>query len=1046
VRQATVELVGKYVLQQPSLFDSYYQPLLERIVDKGVSVRKTAVKLLGEFLQRCPTHPLRTEICRRLVGRASMVKEEDTVKDLVQDSFQAMWFSVGVSSEASAGEGGKEDEVEGDGSDGHVADEEIGWKLKKLSEEERLTAVGLQMVEVIAGVANTDWLVALLTGLLFGPNEGGQGKKERGRQRKVVAQQCGRVVEVLVNLLLELDEGNQPPLGSKLPELATPAKQLLAVIATLHVFSRADPRFLLPHVDTLLPYLKGENHLEAAEEAALCCKVAQMVGLVLPHLSHPDRAVYAQVGRDLVLITYQFGAATIHAAVQCLANLCICVQGGDPGLILGLANTFYRVLLKFREKPSFAPQEADYTTRSSTHRALVVLGCVCRYYPGFFPPSGAAEGALPLAMLDEPLAEELTCENAFVMSYRLLSLYLTKDLSTETKAVQALCLLFTGCMPLMLTAQRDHVVGRMLTPRGGVARAPVRLQALKSLREVLLAEETRVESGAARARMMQAGVSVRQRVKGDQDAEASIVGGVIQEHLDSIKHLLFDRDDQLRTAALGILSVLHRQGLVNPLQTLPALVALQADPFSAIRAHAYRQLLIEHEKHPEFLPARILEGVSLSYTFQRRILSGRARGGTGELISAVVSSGGGEGGWEGRQSFLGPVYSTCLRQNRKHRYSFLRNLLALFEEKTARDVHAKANRQMLQKQQESQQQEPHPHRHGNTARHTSIGGPTAAADPKGQKGSLDPHFLAYVAQLLAYLPFDVQEEPLFLVHSISRTVSLQGLTLLGEMKALLTALGKDRKGKAVGNAAWKGATTLGCCDEDEDDDYGGMDEVKNGEGARGTSGYLGVSVPTGSPSRATMLAQLKDKAGTAMSLCLLLHLKHWLKNVYVLSDERCQEVRSLGGQGGGMAGGNAKTERPLSKPEGLPDLPLPAHLLASYPTSVAHGREGEKEEEEEVLAVLEGQYREFALLVRQDPSDFVLTQAPPRGGGGRGGRGGAGGGRRGARGGGRRGNSMGNAGGGKTGGRRQGRGGGGARWRDYEGESDSEDEGSAGSQ
>ena len=30
VRQATVDLVGKYVLQQPALFDAYYQPLLER--------------------------------------------------------------------------------------------------------------------------------------------------------------------------------------------------------------------------------------------------------------------------------------------------------------------------------------------------------------------------------------------------------------------------------------------------------------------------------------------------------------------------------------------------------------------------------------------------------------------------------------------------------------------------------------------------------------------------------------------------------------------------------------------------------------------------------------------------------------------------------------------------------------------------------------------------------------------------------------------------------------------------------------------------------
>ena len=33
----------------------------------------------------------------------------------------------------------------------------------------------------------------------------------------------------------------------------------------------------------------------------------------------------------------------------------------------------------------------------------------------------------------------------------------------------------------------------------------------------------------------------------------------------------------LRSAAIALLSVLHRQGLVNPLQTLPTLIALQGD-------------------------------------------------------------------------------------------------------------------------------------------------------------------------------------------------------------------------------------------------------------------------------------------------------------------------------------------------------------------------------------------------------------------------------------------------------------------------------------
>ena len=1027
MRQATVELVGKYVLQQPSLLDAYYHPLRERLMDKGVSVRKTVVKFLGEFLQRCPTHPLRTEICRCLIERASVVKEEDTVKDLIQDAFQVMWFSVKGGEdgrELGEEEGGEEAMVE-NGEEGEKEEGAGAWRKKKLSDSERLAAVGLQMVEVIAGLNNTDWLVAVMTGLLFGPGEGEQGKKDRVKQRKIVTTRCGLLVESLVNVLLDLDEGGHPPLNTALPELATPAKQLLGVIATLHVFSRADPRFLVPHVDTLLPYLKGENHLDLPEEAALCCKISQMVGLVLPHLTHPDQGTFAQVSRDLVQITYRFGAAAIHAAIQCLANVCTFILGGDAGPVLGLANTFYRVLVKFRERPTFAVGEADFTTRSSTHRALVVLGCVCRYYPGFQPPAGASEGALPLSVLDAPLAEEVDEGNVYVMGYRLLTLYLTKDLETETKAVQALCCLFTGCMPLMLTAQRDHVVGRMLTTRGGVARGPVRLQALKSLKEVLLAEETRVESGAARVRMAQAGVTLKQRVKGDQDAEASIVGGVVQEHLDAIKHLLFDRDVHLRTAALGLLSVLHRQGLVNPLQTLPALIALQADPSPGMRMQAYRQVLVEHEKHPEFLPARIMEGVSLSFTFQRKVLG---KGGGG--VSAVLPVEGGReggGGWGGggRQCFLGTVYATCVRGNRKHRYLFLRNLLSLFEEKTARDVHAKIHRQQRQ-QQHHFSTSSSSFSSSSTARRTSTGISMTTADPKGQKGSLDPLFLAYIAQILAFLPFDVQEEPLFLIHAISRTVSLEGATLVGEIKGLLRKV--EKAGGRTG--AREGGKEGGGSSDEEDED-----EV---EAVGGDGGAAAGSPPA---SRSVLLDLLKGKAGTAMSLCLLLNLKHWLKNVYGFGDERCQEFRPiLGGVGGG-----AKGERPLSKPDCLPDLPLPAWLLEEYP------REGG---EEEVLRVVRGQYREFSTLVKQDPSDFVLTQTVRIGGAGGGG-GGGGGGRRGSGGRGRRGSVGGGAGSRVTGGRggggggkrKRGKGGGGGKGRagGYEGESDSADEGVAGS-
>lgn len=45
VREAAVSLVGDYVLQTPSLAPAFHTSLLDRIVDKGVSVRKRYVYL-----------------------------------------------------------------------------------------------------------------------------------------------------------------------------------------------------------------------------------------------------------------------------------------------------------------------------------------------------------------------------------------------------------------------------------------------------------------------------------------------------------------------------------------------------------------------------------------------------------------------------------------------------------------------------------------------------------------------------------------------------------------------------------------------------------------------------------------------------------------------------------------------------------------------------------------------------------------------------------------------------------------------------------------
>jgi hypothetical protein len=58
----------------------------------GISVRKSVVLLFKEILLHQPNHPSYTDLCLSLLERVSMLKEEDTVKDIIKSIFRQIWF------------------------------------------------------------------------------------------------------------------------------------------------------------------------------------------------------------------------------------------------------------------------------------------------------------------------------------------------------------------------------------------------------------------------------------------------------------------------------------------------------------------------------------------------------------------------------------------------------------------------------------------------------------------------------------------------------------------------------------------------------------------------------------------------------------------------------------------------------------------------------------------------------------------------------------------------------------------------------------------
>jgi cohesin loading factor subunit SCC2 len=594
--------------------------------------------------------------------------------------------------------------------------------------ETRVRAAASQMVEVVHGVANAGWLVELLKGMLYGASDGSKAKKEAAKRRVLVLARCEALVACCVEFLLALDDDDDAAAASSLALPKSPRKaaaaaaalenggngaaaaasaraaKVVATLATLHVFCKASPALLVVHVETLLPYLKADNRVGGpGPEAKVCALVANMASWALP-LTPPNRRdprALATAAADLQTLTYKFGGDVVHAAVECLAVLAKVAppppnersaKDADEPLLL-LARVFYKVL---RLRAAAWPLEpADL---SKVGRGLVVLGAVCRYRASSEheeePGSGdeedddddarevngaeggaaakkkkaaAAASALSPRALALQLPLELTARNLKAACYKCFLVYLQRDHEQVGRtALKGLSSQLVGAPRLMLRANHDGVVAAAL----GHASPLLRLEALVGWRDILEAEEHRVESGLAgkqmESRLTNGGgsssdeegedcgdeedgsgkgvrflaadgkaaethkaaagggiaASTKRKVQGDQDSESSVVGGVLQLHVGTVLGLLFD-DSKLggsvRSAATSLLGVMLRQGLVNPLQVLPFVVALLGDASPELRGDALRLLLVEDEKRPEFLKQRLLQGVALAYRLQTQV-------------------------------------------------------------------------------------------------------------------------------------------------------------------------------------------------------------------------------------------------------------------------------------------------------------------------------------------------------------------------------------------------------------------------------------------
>jgi cohesin loading factor subunit SCC2 len=320
-------------------------------------------------------------------------------------------------------------------------------------------------------------------------------------------------------------------------------------------------------------------------------------------------------------------------------------------------------------------------------------------------------------------------------------------------------------------------------------------------------------------------ITVSKKIAGDQDADATLFGGILTSHASRLLQLTQVKDKRLRFAAVDLVGHLLRQGQINPNETIPYLLALQGDVGEhSIRSFALKLLMTEGEKRPDILRQRVYAGIKQAYAFQKHVYPTKTH------VSALVKVMNGSS--TQCECVFGRVYKECIASVRKQRRGLLSSLLRRFDLQSRK----KAIESMGKKA-------------GRSADQILID---------------DLPLLSFTAQVLAYLPYKVASDPLFIIYNINTALALDGPDLLDRLAAFLRPFG------------------LSSSDE--------MDEANYEEDA------LELAAKNSSPRRTKDVRRVLDPdfdIKTFSSLCaeaaaqtLLLRLKAFLRDAYVFSETR----------------------------------------------------------------------------------------------------------------------------------------------------------------
>ena len=168
-----------------------------------------------------------------------------------------------------------------------------------------LEATAFQIVDVIHSLPETeDWMIKKVRDVLHGKKEGEDSSASMKKRRQESLSQCEKMVESFVEMLLQAEEKNSK-IVNKLKRMSL-KDFVVGLIVTIAVFCKAHPPLLLPHLHTLLPYLKCDNGLDPKQESLVCLKIVEILSSLVSWSLPQKCCVFVVLAHIRIICYFRF--------------------------------------------------------------------------------------------------------------------------------------------------------------------------------------------------------------------------------------------------------------------------------------------------------------------------------------------------------------------------------------------------------------------------------------------------------------------------------------------------------------------------------------------------------------------------------------------------------------------------------------------------------------------------------------------------------------------------------------------------------------------